>query len=231
MKTILRTSFILLIAAFALQSTANAQSKSFKGIITYSLTYGGKVDPATVATQPKVRTASILGNKQKNSIDLSGVVISIITDGDKKEMLILLQQMGMNAYMKMEKAEIDEMMAEGGKIEITYLDETKTIAGYTCKKAVCINKKADGSADTTTVFYTEELGGEALHYGDNQFTGLKGYPLESVSTQEGMIITATATEIKKGKVKDTDFLLPADFVEFPAEARDQIKAMIFGIEE
>jgi hypothetical protein len=215
-------------ALFALTYSTSAQTpKSFKGIITYSMSYSGG-DAATIAQQPKISTTYVMDNKKKSCVSVGEASLSSITDGDKKEVIILFEQPGFKGYFKMDKAEIDADMTDKGTIEIKYLDETRTIAGYSCKKALCINKKTDGKSDTTVVFYTEDLGGDATNFGDNQLNGLKGFPLEIVSTEHGIKVTVTATEIKKGKVKDTDFLIPADFTELTGEMRTQLKTMITG---
>jgi GLPGLI family protein len=231
MKTFIKSAFLLCFAFIAMNMVIHAQTaKSFKGILTETLSYSGEVDAATLAQLPKTSTTYIMNNKKKSHVDYGQAVIDVITDGDKKEIIVLFEQMGMKGYIKMDKNELDAAKDDKGKTEIKYLDETKTIAGYSCKKALCINAQEETS-DTTTVFYTEELGGEALNFGDNQYEGLKGFPME-VQTKQGSIrITATITEVKKGKVKDTDFLIPADFTEVTGEMRNALKSMFTGGEE
>jgi GLPGLI family protein len=137
--------------------------------------------------------------------------------------------MGEKKYFKLSTEDIEKKIAEKPAPEIKYLDETKTIAGYVCKKAEYTEKSDDGTSSTATVYYTEELGGEALNYG-GQFNKLKGVPLEYVITAGGVITTFAATEVKKGKVKDTDFLIPSDYVEMSAEEKAQMMKQFEGEE-
>ncbi len=55
---------------------------------------------------------------------------------------------------------------------IEYLDETKTIAGYTCKKAIM---KDESGQLSMTAYYTEKINNQA----EKKFAGLKGFPLQA----------------------------------------------------
>ncbi len=229
MKNSIRTLVILVVISLAFNCGSFAQKK-FRGVINYTIAYSGTIDAATAAQQPKTLIVSIYDNKQKMSIPLGAVNIDIITDGDAKSQTTLLDIMGDKKYYKMATAEIDKKIAEEPAPEIKYSDETKTIAGYVCKKAVYNEKNEEGALNTTTIYYTEELGGEALNYG-GQFNKLKGVPLEYVATTaDGIITTFTASEVKKGKVKDTDFLIPSDYVELTPEEKQQMMDQMKGKE-
>lgn len=203
--------------------------KKFKGIVNYTIAYSGTIDPATAAQQPKAMILSIYENKQKMNIPMGPVNIDIITDGDAKTSTTLLDIMGEKKYYKMTTEEIEKQIAENPAPVITYKEETKTVAGYTCKKAEYSETK-DDETSTTVVYYTEDLGGELLNYG-GQFNKLKGVPLEYViTTPDGIITTFTATEVKKGKVKETDFLIPDDYVELTPEEKQQMINQMKGEE-
>jgi GLPGLI family protein len=231
----MKTSGKIFIAIFTLclivTSSAFAQkaAKPFKGVITFSMSYSGDIDAATAAQQPKMMVVSVLGNLTKTEINAGPVVIDMITNGDAKTATTLIDMMGQKKYYKMNTAEIDAKIAEEGTPEIKYSEETKVIAGYTCKKAEYITKDADGNLNTTVIYYTEELGGADANYG-GQFTGLKGMPLEYEAKQGGVITKISATEVKKGKVKETDFLVPSDYTELTPEEKQQIIDQFSGKE-
>jgi len=50
------------------------------------------------------------------------------------------------------------------------------------------------------------------------------------TTADGIITTFTASEVKKGKVKDTDFLIPSDYVELTPEEKQQMMDQMKGKE-
>jgi GLPGLI family protein len=230
MKTLLKSFVLLTAVIIAFASTSQAQTeKSFKGIVTFSRSYTGNIDAATMAQMPKLMTISVLGNLQKLEIASGPYTMDFISNGDKKESLVLIDAMGQKMYYKSDQAEIESDYTKNGTPEITYSDETKTIAGYSCKKAEYITKDADGNEQKVVVYYTEELGGEALNYGTS-FQGLKGFPLEYVGTEREITITSSATEVKKGKVKDTDFMVPTDYVECTPDIKAQMKAAFNGEE-
>ncbi len=227
MKTFMKSLFVLCFALVAVTFSANAQG--FKGIITYSMSYSGNIDAATAAQQPKLMTVYIMLNKAKMNLALGPVTLDVVTDGDKKESITMIDMMGEKKYFRSNQAEIETEATKNGAPVIRYLDETKVIAGYTCKKAEYVTKDEDDKETVTTVYYCEELGGENANFGGT-FHGLKGFPMEYVINQGEIITTFTVTEVKKGKVKETDFLIPADYVELTAEEKAQMKAAFSGQE-
>ena len=226
MKKSISATFVIVVLLFTCSFTVNAQKK-FKGVINYSISYSGTIDAATAAQQPKLMVLSIYENLQKMNLPFGPVNIDVVTNGDTKTTTTMLDIMGEKKYFKMSTEDIEKKIAENPAPEIKYLDETKTVAGYVCKKAEYTEKSADGTSSTTIVYFTEELGGEALNYG-GQFFKLKGVPLEYVVTASGVVTTFAATEVKKGKVKDTDFLIPSDYVEMTAEEKAQMMQQFEG---
>jgi hypothetical protein len=228
MKTLIRSFFFLSISVVAFTINSSAQAvKPFKGVVTFNITYSGDIDAATMAQQPKLITVNVMNNKQKTNMVLGPVTVDVITDGDKKETITLIDMMGEKKYFKTAQSEFESDLSERGLPDVTYTEETKTIAEYPCKKALYITKDSDGNSDTAVVYYSTDLGGESVNFGTT-FHGLKGFPLEYVIAQNGIVTTVTASEIKKGKVKDTDFLIPSDYVEYTADEKAQMKAAMKG---
>lgn len=224
------TLSVVLILVFAALSSVNTfAQKKFRGVINYTISYGGTIDAATAAQQPKAMTFYVYDNLTKMNISLGPVNIDVITNGDNKSTTTLLDIMGEKKYYKMTKEEIDGKLAEGTKPTVNYLEETKTIAGYVCKKAEYVEDN-DGEKTTTIVYYSEELGNTDMNFG-GQFHYLKGLPMEYVvTTTDGIITTFAATEVKKGKVKDTDFLIPSDYAELTADEKKQMLEQFEGKE-
>jgi hypothetical protein len=195
----------------------NAQ-KLFRGTIRFQFTYLGNLDPAMLAQLPKFHTQLIYDNKSKEVPEYGSVQI---TDGDNKTVIILQDQMGDKKYVKLNEAELKEMneLKHGEKIE--YIDSTKTIAGYLCKKALFSYTDDEGKLVSNTIFYSEELGNEKINFG-GEYEGLKGLPMEYQLNFGEISIKVTAIEVKKGKVKDTDFLIPSEFVEMTPEEKARI---------
>jgi GLPGLI family protein len=229
MRTLMRSLAILIVVVMAFSLNSQAQTaKSFTGTVTYTITYtGANLDANTLASLPKITTVKIMGNKQRTETAFGPATIYSQNDGDKKESLVMIDAMGVKQYFKLNSAEIEEDYSKNGTPEIVYSDETKTVAGYVCKKASYTTKDEDDNTSTVTIYYTEELGGEALNYGSN-LQGLKGFPLEFTVASNEITATYSASEVKKGKVKDVDFLIPSDFVECTPEEKAQYRALFNG---
>jgi hypothetical protein len=90
------------------------------------------------------------------------------------------------------------------------------IAGYACKKAIVTFTPKEGVEEEEkmySVYYSSELGDTTENTGSD-YAGIDGLLLEFYDVDEGLVTKFTATEVVKGKVKDLDFLLPADYKEF-----------------
>lgn len=223
-----RTSIlILLVAILSIPSLVKAQKKGkeFSGTIEFALSYQG-VDPAQEAQMPKTLTMLISGNKSKTILDAGMYALHTITDGDAEVLIIYLDYMGQKMAYKQTKADIDTKNKDAVAPTIKFSEETKVIAGYTCKKAEIITKDEETLEEyVTTVWYTEELGVSDKVDFANPNKGIPGVTLESSSKQGESGQTMTATAVKKGKIKSTDFLLPADAKEMTLE---EFKAMFGG---
>ncbi|MBL4862777.1 MAG: hypothetical protein JKY09_07160 [Crocinitomicaceae bacterium] len=126
------------------------------------------------------------------------VTMSTITDGDSEEMLLLLEGMMGKKAIKSTLADMKAEAAEVPEHEITLVDETKEIEGYTCKKAII----TDEDGNETVYWYTEEI--EIKKGGQSYLSEeIPGFPLEFEVNQGGMILSLTATNFDK-KIKDAD---------------------------
>ena len=221
MKSSIIKSVIVLILITGIGMNLQAQKK-FRGTINFSMSYSGTIDAAAAAQQPKSLILSVFDNLTKTTINMGPVQIDQITDGTNKTKTVLLDMMGEKKYYTQSTAEIEESSKDDPKPEIKLSDETKVIAGYTCKKAEITIKNEDDEVTSIILYYTDELGSEELNYG-SQMAGIKGLPLEyTTTTSDGGIVTITATEVKKTKIKETDFMIPSDYTEMTKEEKEEM---------
>lgn len=210
---------VALLFAFNINTIAQKAGKPFKGIVTYSMKYEGDLDPATLAQLPTTQSVNILGKYSKIQTIVPGATIDVISNGYDSTNIMLYDIMGLGKYsIKTGKEKIAEAI-EKNKVEaINYIDETKTIAGYVCKKAEYITKNEFDEEETTIVYYNETIGGPELNYVGN-FPGLKGFPMEYVVKKEDITVITTTAEVKtkKVKLKDVDFFIPIDYKEITLE--------------
>lgn len=230
MKNSIKLITLMLLVFLTISNTSNAQKSKFKGIVTFEIKYSGKdLTPAQEAQLPKEEVVKIYENKTMQEQKQGPVTITQVTNGDegsKTVMLDLMSVMQKKVYIKVTKAEIAQKLAESKvKPVIKYFEETKDIAGYKAKKAEYAYK-AEDSEDSTkiTIWYCEELGGEDINYGD-EFTGLKGFALEYELPSTKISKKVTVKSIVKGKVKETEFLIPTDYTQITQE---ELQSMMGG---
>lgn len=221
---------IFLFAAFAViaMTSLNAQN-SFKGTIVYKLTSTGET-PFQIPEQSSTAELKVYDDKVLTSSQLftsSPLVNSVLIDGHKQYMCWDLSMIFM--YLSQNDVELDYQgsskilstheysqqdidsltipCTEGYYIEYV-AGETKTIAGATAKKAVIHSFGEEGEDHPTTIWYNDEMGPDVNFL----FNGVKGIAMEySMDLGEGKQVTLTASEIKKGKVKEVDMLLPSGY--------------------
>lgn len=118
---------------------------------------------------------------------------------------VILREMGANKFMTRLDAKTWE--AQNSKYKgmvITYLDETKTILGYDCKKAVMVQP----GGGKFTVFYTSSIVPSVKEF-EYQFKDIPGLVLEYETIEAtGQKITYKATSINLNPVQASKFDIP-----------------------
>lgn len=136
----------------------------------------------------------------RTDFEISIANTTVIHDGaTKKGLMLITSPMGNKAVKINNEVKGDEAK---GKYKIEYLSETKTIAGYNCKKAL-ITLEDDTKLN---VFYTDQIApkNRSTKY---TFDELKGFPLEMEVKQDKMIIKLTAENVSTNKLDKSKFSL------------------------
>lgn len=219
---------ILLVSFFSMFSQgyllAQKSTKDFKGIIKYNITYpDSQFDDATMAMLPQSMTLKIMGSKKKMEL-FAGMANQVeITDAEFMSRIALIDVMGQKFAISYNKQMVEEELNKDEEPTVNYLDDTKTIVGYICKKAE-VTSYADGIEQTIVVYYTDELGIEDISF-EGEFRNLNGFPLEYTIKNDKIVMTFTASEIKEGGVKKKDFEVP-DGYKYVTE--EELKSMFGG---
>ncbi|KWW31673.1 MAG: hypothetical protein AUK63_367 [bacterium P3] len=244
---------MLLVAALALACPALVAQNTFKGIVKYKVESTGAVSfqiPAEAATaEIKVdgdnlytKSAIFMDSPMSEDILVQGLTTTQCMNfsqlvgylrGNGSE--FTYQGSGkLIIKSKQERDALDSLTivdTEPGHFYYEYVDgETKEIAGIPAKKVIMHSYDAEGEDHPTEMWYSDEIGPEY----NVLFSGVKGMPLQcTVNAGEGRAITYTATEIVKGKVKNTDFMLPdgydelseADLATFMQELQEELELL------
>jgi GLPGLI family protein len=208
-----RLSILLFLFPIALSA------QSFEGKIDFSIAYKDLPQEMQMAEGmlPKAQTIWVKGNKNRFEQMMSQVSTVVISDADQGTSVILMEMMGQKYKMDITKDEMASMIGAQSDPEINYVDGTREIAGYTCKKAEVIMDGFDGKA---IFYYTEEIppvqvkGMEAL--------SLKGMFMAYEASTQGMTISIEVTNIDKGPVSDDKFIVPDGYSEMPAQMKSMM---------
>lgn len=146
-----------------------------------------------------------------------------ISNAETKETLILMDGMMGKFAAKTKLDDVAEAENAEEKLEIEFVDQTKEIAGFTCKKAIIYD--ADGNENI--FWYTEEIA-VPENGGKYMKQGIPGMALEFSVVQPQVTMTFSATEFSK-KVKNPkekfDMTIPEGYTE---KSFDDFQKMMGG---
>ncbi|HTB31295.1 MAG TPA: DUF4412 domain-containing protein [Bacteroidia bacterium] len=213
------SAFLLLTtltASSALYTGCNSNGTSssgsnFQGIVTYEIKAGAGLPPEVSAMLQSMKmTTYVKGNFTRTEESMEGNNTTVIADSKKPDDPIMLISMFHQKYAIMRNDSMKKL-EQNNIPKIEYIDSasaTKSIAGYSCKKAkVTVNMGKEGSVPSY-VYYTTDL-----PYADpqGQFKGLKGMPMEFSVSMQGLNLTITAKSVESKTLSDSLFTIPADY--------------------
>jgi GLPGLI family protein len=197
--------FTLLLVLLVASNSLFAQKKLTEGTISYDIVINtGSAKPqAADFLDGATSTVYISGNKTRTEMVSSLGTQSTIMDAAKGAITIL-KEYGEQKYMiKLTPADWRDANKKYENVSFTQTDETKTIAGYNCKKA--IGKLADGT--TFTVWYTTELAPENKEF-QYATKNLPGLAMEYETNLGSMKVTYTVSKVSFSPVAAAKFDLP-----------------------
>ena len=199
--------FLFCAAAF----TLNAQD--FEGTISMELIYKELPQEmqAYKSMLPSEMIMQIKHDKSRVEKNMGMGSMIIIVDREKGESIMLMDMAGQKMYTRQSEEEASEYDEED--MEVNYLDGTKTIAGYKCKKGEMV-----GDEGTVVFWYTEEITSKA----HQDFNSLKGFPLQYEIEDEDMTIVFKAKEVKKESLSDSIFEIPEGYRELSDGEMEQL---------
>jgi len=223
MKKLTNILFILTIILSTVSVNAQKKAKPFSGVISFNIAFEGReLEPTEKAQMPtEIKTYYKDNMIRTDQISAMGSVSSI-SNTETNESTVLFDMMGQKMAVKSTKKEFDESIKDL-KYEVTFTDETKTILGYKCKKAVV----KDDKGTEMIVYYTEDINIKNPNANNPAFMGIKGVALEYTqpTADEELTLHLTAKEVKKSKVKKTMFAVPSGY---KVITKEEFKSMIGG---
>lgn len=195
-------SFVLLMLAGL---TGFAQKVISDGTISYNVSVvSGKTEPGIAdAFDGASLTVYMKGTSVRTDFKSILRLQSIFFDGTDGS-AVLLRESGKEKYMtNFDKSQWANYNKKYEGITFTYPAETKTIANYSCKKAIGTLK--DGS--TIEIFFTPDLTPQAAGY-DYIFKDLPGLPLEYQVNSGKVVVKYLASSVISTPVSASKFDKP-----------------------
>ena len=218
--SIILSAILVLVSTFSFAGKDKDGDK-FTGSIKYKITPEGReITPTEQSQLPAESIFYYRDNMMRNDNVMPMVSVFTIVNTETDEMILLLDQMGKKMHLTissedMKKVKANKKDTTESKPEYKLLEGTKTIAGYTCKKAEII----DGE-DKMTIYYTEEIKAEQKEFKDAPGF-VMNYTIEI--PDDDLYLVYQVTEVSTKKPKKSLFTIPNDYEEMPEAFKTQVR--------
>jgi GLPGLI family protein len=193
-----------------------------EGIIEYEIDYPEtESDNVMIALMPK--TMEFKFKKEKVLIDFNGgmglfkaTFVSNLKDQSMLHMVKILNKKYAIFYSSDELGSINNEMPD---LEIEYLDDIKTIAGYECKRAI-IKLKDDGQT-SFDIYYTNDINLKSPNW-STPYSEIGGVLMEYQLKRYDITMKFTARTVMKATIAEENFIKPDDYKIITKEEMDQL---------
>jgi len=192
----------------SLWSCNNEASKAKEGIIHFELTYlDGENSNAIITFLPNTMTYTFKDGKTIQKVEGWGGVFKMIGLSDSKNdsVVALMKILGDKFKYRCKLGEDSFGYDPLDGCEIEYVEGTKIIAGYKCKKAIAHYKDIDYE-----LYYTEELNIDKANW-NTPFKNVKGVLMEYQISMFHINTKIVATKVEKIKIEDSEFDIPTGY--------------------
>jgi GLPGLI family protein len=217
--------------AFISISVVSLTAQNNEGFVLYDMKIEG-LPPEQAAMVGDMENKVTFKNG-KVLTEMTSMMFTNQTVIDENGMVMLMEQMGNKMAIKQTKDEMEKDAAKQkdkqADPKIEYINETKTIAGYECKKAIITIVGKDKKEEKMEVWYSEKFANpnkEGKGKGQGFMKGLKGMPFEYAGGQGGMKFKMVAKEVSVDPVSDGKFKLSTDG--YKLMTMDELKALQGG---
>lgn len=211
-----------LAVALLIAGTAACAQAPFEGKIIYDMEVNSPdIPPEAASMMPKEAVIYIKDKLSRVEMDMAMSKLTVIADNERNTATSLVNVMGKKIAVQPDSAKVAEAIEKIGKYEIKYLNESKDIAGYSCKKALII---LNDGADTSTIWYTKDI--PAVKTSMNQhLPQVDGFAMSMTAKQQGVDMKMTVREVHRETVDDSLFEIPEDY---EIIKQDEIQQKLMG---
>jgi len=225
MKKLLSGFTMLFIAMVTLMPLAKAQKAPFTGTVVFDVTLAGDVPEQAKSMMPTEMTMKISPDKMITVMHSSMMDIKNIFDAPAQVSNMLMDMMGQKFNIKNTAADLaDQKKKAGMVITVKPTTDTKTIAGYNCKKAIMTVKSNQAAEQSFDVYFTEDFDVSKFNFGST-LPEVNGMALQFSMAQGPFSLKMTARSVKKENIAASEFAIPADYKQVTTE---ELKTMFGG---
>jgi len=226
MKKTFRILSFTAFLAITIPILAVAGVKPFEGVISYKITYpDSKFSESQLAMFPKLMTVSVKGSKSKTEMSTGMGNQTEIIDYTDKTKVALLDMMGQKYAIKETAAEIQKDMEKEPTAKVEVTSETKTIAGYVCKKAL-VTAEQDGEKTVYEVWFTDEIGSKDANFDNALYKEIDGVLMEFLMVTPQISMKFTVSSVEKKSISAKEFEIPA---EYKLTTKEELKSKFGGM--
>ena len=221
--------FFIALFLLCLAQQSDAQKKLNQGKAIFDITYpDAELDEQTLAMMPTQSTLYFKDQFSRTEMKIAMGTTIVITDGKSGVATMLMDMMGNKIAMKTTKADIEKEKKKIGKIKtvVKITGETKTIAGYLCKKAEITIKMKDSSDVKSSVWFTNEISApNSMRSGGGDFEEIDGFMMEYQTQMDKLTMKMTCMSAIETTVSDSLFTIPPGYT---VTTMDDLKEMMGG---
>jgi GLPGLI family protein len=222
LKKVLVSGLLFLGLLFILSGCKHSMfhSRLSEGIIEYKVIVLDSNNPMAKFAPDKMTI------KFKNNIAYAQVIAGMglfetdfINDQPNKKVIQMVRLLNKKVAYTGDTAAVNKELSKMPKFIVTPTNETKVIAGYTCKKATV--KSDNDKVIPFDVYYTEDIELEDPNW-STPFKDIKGVLMEYRFNRYGFYMEFTATKVEPAKNDDNLFKCPPEYKTISKEQIDQL---------
>lgn len=206
------TSILISISCIAF---VQGQSTLSDGYINYAISVDSDEPAAAFLTIGSSLEVAFKGAKTKAVAKVAGGTnsVSIVANHQAKAGLSLMDVMGEKKALKLTKDQFDKVRIDMEKVggnPMRVTDDTKIIAGYTCKKVLMKDKE---SGANIILYLTNKITPQGDPFAQLLIGKIKGFPLGIVVRKDGTTVRVMAEKVSSRTPSDGAFSLtvPSDY--------------------
>ena len=208
----LRYNYLILFIFFSsllfLWSCGDDVSHGKEGVIHYELKYLDDENANPIITfLPNTMTYEFKNGKTIQKVEGWGGVFKMvgISNSQNDSVVALMKILGDKFLYRCKLGDDSFGYDPLDGLTIKYVDGTKMIAGYKCKKAIATHQGKEYE-----LYYTEDIKIKDANW-NTPYKNVKGVLMEYQISMFNIKTKITATEVEKIKVDDSEFDIPTDY--------------------